>query len=81
MSRAQPAVSGRRILVPASARRAAVVGTFSCHWAAVAALVRLRVPEFDLPLHLFTSADRKEEEAMRRRLVELRERTVARVRP
>lgn len=44
-SKAQPAVTGKRVAMPAS-RRPAIVGVFSCHWAAIAAVVRLRQPDF-----------------------------------
>lgn len=66
-SQAQPAVTGKRIAMPSSRGRPAIMGVFSCHWAAVAALVRLRQPDFksiggDLP------ADLHEEAVMRVRI-------------
>ncbi len=49
MSDAHPYVSGKRLILAChSASRGGPVtlGVFSCHWAAVAALVRLSQPEF-----------------------------------
>lgn len=49
MSAAQAYVSGKRVIVgnhSQSCGGPTIIGVFSCHWAAVAALVRLRQPEF-----------------------------------
>lgn len=49
MSTAQPFVNGRTVRLSrwgGSAARDVVLGTFSCHWAAVAALVRIHQPDF-----------------------------------
>jgi hypothetical protein len=46
---AQPFVSGKRLILAdhsASHGGPTLLGVFSCHWAAVAALVRLYQPEF-----------------------------------
>lgn len=45
MSDASPFVIGKRVMFPAWPRPIPLA-TFSCHWAAVAALVRLHQPEF-----------------------------------
>lgn len=45
MSKASPFVIGRQLCMPTS-RRPFVLGVFSSHWAAVAALVRLQQPAF-----------------------------------
>lgn len=45
MSAGNPYVIGKRVLFPRWPGPI-VLGAFSCHWAAVAALVRLRQPEF-----------------------------------
>lgn len=45
MSEASPYVLGKRVMFPRWPRPVPL-GTFSSHWAAVAALVRLHQPEF-----------------------------------
>lgn len=45
MSDASPFVLGKRVMFPAWPRPVPLA-TFSCHWAAVAALVRLHQPDF-----------------------------------
>lgn len=49
MSAAQAYVSGKRVVVSNHSQSRGgptTLGVFSCHWAAVAALIRLRQPEF-----------------------------------
>lgn len=46
ISEAHPYVAGKRLILANSMRRPAVLETFSSHWAAVAALVRLSHPDF-----------------------------------
>jgi len=46
VSEAQPYVSGKRVILANNMRQPQVIGAFSCHWAAVAALVRLHQPDF-----------------------------------
>ncbi len=67
----RPFVSGKRILLPYRRTRASkfeVLGTFSSHWAAVAALVRLHQPEFE-SLGGDKTIDLREEGDMHRRIL------------
>jgi hypothetical protein len=46
---AHPYVSGKRVILSSHSQSRGgpvTLGTFSCHWAAVAAMIRLRQPEF-----------------------------------
>lgn len=68
MSQANPFVSGKRILFPRWGRhQTQVLGTFSCHWAAVAAFVRIQQPDFKNP-NGDDFYDLKEEVLMKARL-------------
>lgn len=73
---AQPAVSGKRVVISnhsASRGGPTVLGTFSSHWAAVAALVRIEHPDFrssggDKPEDLHEEARLRERLSLIRRL-------------
>ena len=67
MSKANPYVSGRRVIFPSRFGDPMVLGHFSCHWAAVAALVRLHQPDFK-SLSGDSRADLKEEKELTKRL-------------
>ncbi len=67
MSKANPYVSGRRVIFPYRFGQPLVLGEFSCHWAAVAALVRLHQPDFQ-SLAGDSRDDLKEEKEMAKRL-------------
>jgi len=70
MSTAQPFVNGCTVRLSrwgGSAARDVVLGTFSCHWAAVAAMVRLRQPDFR-STGGDNAEDLAEEQRMRERL-------------